>query len=484
MPRAGLTAIQSNDTSILGQISDAWPVYQKLMEKYSAEQQQAPPPEEEEEEEGPKSSATTSVREIVQELPVRVAWVGFWNTIEFSPRLPEERNYFLWTERVKVIMDGSLGAGTAALLEPYTDDASSRGLLSVTSEELETSLRTAYAKGYRLEAHSIGDRSFQLLLEKLENGVPYLDRLVFTHCQILNPDLLQRLKRLCNTSQTRRGSTATTNQENVSAFSRWLPSWGRGPSWGGGWNFFCQESKAVAENNKDKLQSDQDNQRPKIIGSIQPQFTNSDLPILEEKLGHQRLECCYAWKSIRKTGCVLSGGSDAPVERMAPLEGMRCAMRNALHRSYLKSDDVDARQDDLYQEIQSINKKEDLSFAETLALYTRNSAFSAGVSDSLGVLDRGFFADFVVLDVAASCSPSWDWEQELSDAFLQPNGVRVHSTYVGGKKRYDSSEISEREAEEDFALLCTSDTNAPGRGGLPIWKCPCCFPDAQTRGFR
>ena len=46
----------------------------------------------------------------------------------------------------------------------------------------------------------------------------------------------------------------------------------------------------------------------------QPQFVKSDLPVVERKIGAERTETSYAWRSLRDEGrAVLVGGSDAPV---------------------------------------------------------------------------------------------------------------------------------------------------------------------------
>lgn len=81
--------------------------------------------------------------------------------------------------------DGSLGAETAALREPYigTDNL---GVLILPREELAHNMREAHKEGFGLEVHAIGDRALATVLEALEEaGVSRQDRPIITHCQVL-----------------------------------------------------------------------------------------------------------------------------------------------------------------------------------------------------------------------------------------------------------------------------------------------------------
>jgi predicted amidohydrolase YtcJ len=62
---------------------------------------------------------------------------------------------------VKIYADGSLGAGTAALREPYADDPASSGVLRHTDEELAGLVEEADSAGYQVIVHAIGDRAVE-----------------------------------------------------------------------------------------------------------------------------------------------------------------------------------------------------------------------------------------------------------------------------------------------------------------------------------
>lgn len=90
--------------------------------------------------------------------------------------------------------DGSLGAETAALREPYTG-TENRGLLIHTPQALTAKVASAHGKGYQVEVHAIGDRAMEAVLDALEAaGVGAAARPVVTHCQVMGPDLIQRMR--------------------------------------------------------------------------------------------------------------------------------------------------------------------------------------------------------------------------------------------------------------------------------------------------
>ncbi len=69
---------------------------------------------------------------------------------------------------IKILADGSLGSGTAAFFEPYSDDPKTSGLLLYPPAELERLIREADADGFQLAVHAIGDRANSLVLDAFE----------------------------------------------------------------------------------------------------------------------------------------------------------------------------------------------------------------------------------------------------------------------------------------------------------------------------
>lgn len=101
---------------------------------------------------------------------------------------------------LKILSDGSLGAGTAAFFEPFTDDPTTRGLLLHPVEDLERTILDADAAGYQLAVHAIGDRANALVLDAFEkasraNG-PRDRRFRIEHAQHVRAEGIGRYKDL------------------------------------------------------------------------------------------------------------------------------------------------------------------------------------------------------------------------------------------------------------------------------------------------
>jgi predicted amidohydrolase YtcJ len=101
---------------------------------------------------------------------------------------------------LKILSDGSMGAGTAAFFEPYTDDPETRGLLLYTVPELERLIREADAAGFQLAVHAIGDRANSLVLDAFEKAVatnPRRERRFrIEHAQVVRREDLARYRSL------------------------------------------------------------------------------------------------------------------------------------------------------------------------------------------------------------------------------------------------------------------------------------------------
>ena len=57
---------------------------------------------------------------------------------------------------LKLFVDGSLGARTAYMREPYADDPSTRGIATLTPEEIDTLVGMAVKNNCGVAVHAIG----------------------------------------------------------------------------------------------------------------------------------------------------------------------------------------------------------------------------------------------------------------------------------------------------------------------------------------
>ena len=114
---------------------------------------------------------------------------------------------------LKIVLDGSLGARTAALSEPYADRPDEAGLLVSSEEEIESAAQAAEAHGWALAMHAIGDRAVARALdwgERLAGRVPVR----LEHASVVPDALLDRLAR---------GRVPTVVQPGFVRSDRWIP---------------------------------------------------------------------------------------------------------------------------------------------------------------------------------------------------------------------------------------------------------------------
>lgn len=93
---------------------------------------------------------------------------------------------------IKRFADGSLGARTAALNEPYAD-ADTRGELLLDSQELRRTLERCADRGVTCAVHAIGDRAVDQVLAAVK-GIAADERLFrIEHAEVLTEDSLHAL---------------------------------------------------------------------------------------------------------------------------------------------------------------------------------------------------------------------------------------------------------------------------------------------------
>ena len=167
---------------------------------------------------------------------------------------------WLKTGALKEFMDGSLGSRTAALLAPYSDDASTSGILRVDPVKLTAMSIERDRAGFQLAFHAIGDRANRVALDAFgavaaTNGKrDRRDRI--EHAQIVSPEDIERFGEL------------------------------------------------------------------QVVASMQPSHLLTDQRWAAERLGAHRLRGAYAWRSMLQAGAPLAFGTDYPVESVNPMRGI------------------------------------------------------------------------------------------------------------------------------------------------------------------
>ncbi len=136
-----------------------------------------------------------------QKMNVRVNEQCEFNSLEEFAKFLDEGytfdvgNDFFRIGPLKMITDGSLGARSAAMCQPYNDDPQTKGILNYSVDELRSYITLANQYNMPTIAHCIGDRAVDEVLEALEENVyegnPLHHGLV--HCQILRDDQIKKI---------------------------------------------------------------------------------------------------------------------------------------------------------------------------------------------------------------------------------------------------------------------------------------------------
>ena len=164
---------------------------------------------------------------------------------------------------IKMFIDGSLGAYTAALRSPYEDNPGIRGVYCMTVDELDEMVQTAHNAGFGCVIHAIGDGGIDRVLASYEKVIDQGQNLLrhgIIHCQITDAPLLERMRK-----------------------------------------------------------SD-------VLAHVQPIFLNYDIGIVEKRVGKQLAHTSYAFNTMSTMGIHVSYGTDAPVEDASTMHNLHCAI--------------------------------------------------------------------------------------------------------------------------------------------------------------
>jgi predicted amidohydrolase YtcJ len=130
-----------------------------------------------------------------------------------------------------------------------------------------------------------------------------------------------------------------------------------------------------------------------VIASMQPSHAIGDLHFAPARLGEARLAGAYAWKSLRDSGALVLGGSDAPVERGDPLIEFYAAVARKDLKGFFGPD---------------WHMEERLSRPEALKLFTASAAYARFAEGELGAIAPGRRADLSGFSVDLMTAPEAD----------------------------------------------------------------------------
>lgn len=147
------------------------------------------------------------------------------------------------------------------------------------------------------------------------------------------------------------------------------------------------------------------------IASMQPVHEASDWRMAEARLGMDRLGGAYAWKTMLANNVPLAFGSDFPVESPNPFHGLAVAI---------------SRQDAQGQPPGGWMPEQRLSLEQALRAFTQGAAYAGFAEDRIGSLEKGRYADFVLIDRDIFANPVPDQIRE----------TKVIETWVAGTRAW------------------------------------------------
>jgi predicted amidohydrolase YtcJ len=147
-----------------------------------------------------------------------------------------------------------------------------------------------------------------------------------------------------------------------------------------------------------------------LIASMQPTHATSDMNMAEARIGPERLKGAYAWRTFHDQGTVIAGGSDFPVESDNPFFGLHAAVTLTDHAN---------------QPPGGWHPEQAMTLLEAFRAFTLDAAYAEHQEKTLGSLEPGKWADFIVIDRDLFKIPAADiWK------------IRVDETWLAGEKIY------------------------------------------------
>ena len=211
------------------------------------------------------------------------------------------------------------------MLKPYNDAPDTSGFLTEKPEELRPLFEEALRRGIQIETHAIGDRANRMILDLYEQAF-----------KAVPPE-----QRKIREPRWRVEHAQIVDPADIPRFA--------------------------------KLG---------VMPSMQPSHAISDLFFAPARLGMDRLADAYPWQSFLKSGCIIAGGSDAPVERGEPMIEFYAAVA----RKSIKGESGEG-----WHPEQAVSRD------QALKMFTIWPAYAAFEEKDKGSIEAGKLADFTVL---------------------------------------------------------------------------------------
>ncbi|MDD3289640.1 MAG: amidohydrolase [Eubacteriales bacterium] len=247
---------------------------------------------------------------------------------------------------VKLWADGTIGAHTAFMLEDYSDlPEGGIGIAVYENDEIREMIELTHRSGMQMCIHAIGDGALKQVVDAYDEVIQKYSDIPHRH-RIVH----------CQIGNDDLYKKLAKNGLNI---------------------------------------------------NIQPMQTETDYPLIEYRLGKERIKRCHAWRSLIDYGVTITGSSDVPCTNSFDAADVFIGIDAVVNRTkWLPEEAVTAY--------------------EALEMYTVNAAYAAFEEEVKGSLEEGKLADFVI----ATGNPL---EEGISI-----KDIKVEQTFVGGIKVYEA----------------------------------------------
>ena len=238
------------------------------------------------------------------------------------------RDKNLYVRSFKVYGDGALGSRGAFLKHPYSDRHDHSGYMVTSPERMQEIYDLCMLTGYQMNTHAIGDSTNRIMLEMYEKMFAF------------NPNHRWRIEH-----------AQIVDPEDFKLFSA-----------------------------------------SGAIPSVQPTHATSDQRWAESRLGSERMEGAYAFKSLLNQAGILAIGTDFPVEYIDPFKTIHSA--------------VERKNGDNFPS-EGFRAEEAISLEDCILGMTRWAAVASFQEDQIGTLEKGKDATISMFQNPVNSSPTF-----------------------------------------------------------------------------
>lgn len=259
---------------------------------------------------------------------------------------PPYKTEHLYVKGIKAYADGALGSRGACLLHPYSDQPNWQGFLLSNISHFDSLAAMLAPTDFQLCTHAIGDSGNRMVL-----------------------NIYKKYLKEKNNKRWRIEHAQVVSPDDIPTFGAYS-----------------------------------------IIPSVQPTHATSDMNWAGARLGKERIQTAYAYKSLLQQNGWIPLGTDFPVEDIVPFKTLKAAVARTNGQNEPKG---------------GFQIEQGLTIQEALRGVTIWAAKANSMETEIGSLEKGKRADFIILSENPMTVPANELDK-----------IRVYATYINAEKVY------------------------------------------------